>query len=120
MPKRIMLVDDSPILQAAVVEALTRAGFEVAVRGTFDELLEHGVAGYDLILMDVHMPELFGDDVAAVLRHERGIATPIYLYSSLAPEELAERAQAARVDGFISKDISMRALVTRVREILAA
>jgi len=120
MRKRIIVVDDSPILQAAAVEALTGAGFDVAVRGTFDELIAQGVTGYDLILMDVQMPELFGDDVAAVLRHERGIATPIYLFSSLAPEELAERARAARLDGYISKDDGMDALVTRIREILAA
>jgi DNA-binding response OmpR family regulator len=116
--KRILLVEDSPIIQAAAVHALSEAGFTVSARSTFDELIAKGVDGYDLILMDVQMPELFGDDVAMVLRHERNIATPIYLFSSLAPEELEVRAAAARVDGYISKSEGMDYMVTRVREIL--
>lgn len=118
MAKRILLVDDSPILQVAASEALAGAGYEVAVRGTFEEMLEQGVTGYDLILIDVQMPELFGDDVAAVLRHERGVTTPIYLFSSLAPAALAELARAAKVDGYIAKDHGIAALVARVRAIL--
>ena len=118
MAKRILLVDDSPILQVAVGEALTGVGYEVAVRGTFDELIAKGVTGYDLILMDVQMPELFGDDVASVLRNERGVATPIYLFSSLSPTELEELARTAKVDGYIAKDAGIAALVARVREIL--
>jgi DNA-binding response OmpR family regulator len=117
--KRVLLVDDSPIIQAAAVHALTAAGFDVAARSTFDELIAQGVAGYDLILMDVQMPELFGDDVAMVLRSERDITSPIYLFSSLSPEELSARAEAAGVDGFISKQAGMDHLVARVREILA-
>ena len=118
MAKRILLVEDSPIIQAAVTDALGAAGYEVAARSNFDELMAAGVDGFDLILMDVQMPELYGDDVASVLRNERRIATPIYLFSSLAPNELAERAAAAGVDGFIHKGAGLDHLLARVREIL--
>jgi DNA-binding response OmpR family regulator len=118
MPKRILLVEDSPIIQAAAVHALKEAGYDVSARSTFDELIAGGVDGYDLILMDVQMPELFGDDVAMVLRHERGVTTPIYLFSSLDPEELKTRAESARVDGFISKSEGMDHMVSRVGEII--
>jgi DNA-binding response OmpR family regulator len=117
--KRIILVEDSPIIQAAAMYALGQAGYAVSVRASFAELMSQSVSGYDLILMDVQMPELFGDDVAAVLRNERGINTPIYLFSSLSPGELHERARAAKVDGFISKEGGMEELVTRVKQILA-
>ncbi|MBA2540600.1 MAG: response regulator transcription factor [Deltaproteobacteria bacterium] len=116
--KRIILVEDSPIIQAAAVYALGKAGYEVSVRTTFEELMSKSLTGYDLILMDVQMPELFGDDVAAVLRNERGVTTPIYLFSSLSKGELHERAQAAKVDGFISKEGGMEELITRVKQIL--
>ncbi len=116
--KRIILVEDSPIIQAAAVYALAQAGYEVSVRASFEELLSQSVSGYDLFLMDVHMPELYGDDVAAVLRNERGVTTPIYLFSSLSPGELHERAKAAKVDGFISKEGGMEELVMRVKQIL--
>lgn len=116
--KSILLVDDSPLVQSAARLALEEAGFAVATRGTFDELMSEPIEGHDLILMDVQMPELYGDDVAMVLRHERGVTIPIYLFSSLAPAELAERAESARVDGFISKNEDLSQVVARVREIL--
>ncbi|MEJ7596529.1 MAG: response regulator [Kofleriaceae bacterium] len=118
MTKRVLLVEDSPIIQAAAVHALTSAGYQVSARSTFDELLAQGVDGYDLILMDVQMPELYGDDVASVLRNERGITTPIYLFSSLDPSELALRAADAEIDGFIAKSQGVDHLVSCVRQIL--
>lgn len=120
MVKRILVIDDSPIIQAAAKHALVTAGYTVELRGTFDELMSMSLDGFDLILMDVQMPELYGDDVAMVLRHERGVTTPIYLFSTLPEADLAERATSARVDGFISKALGMDHMLVRVREILDA
>ena len=116
--KRILLVDDSPLIRASAAQALDGAGFDVTVRAAFDELLEHGIEGFDLILMDVHMPELYGDDVAFTLRGERGITTPIYLFSSIEDRELAKLAADAGIDGYISKSRGLDELVARVRQIL--
>jgi DNA-binding response OmpR family regulator len=118
MPKRILIVDDSPIILAASQHALVTAGFDVETRVGIDELGDKGCDGFDLILMDIQMPELYGDDVAAVLKHERDVRTPIYLFSTLPEEELATRAGAARVDGYICKAEGVEHLVDRVREIL--
>lgn len=117
--KRILLVDDSPIIQMAAKHALASAGFDVATRTSFDELMTQPIDGFDLLLMDVQMPELFGDDVAMVLRNERGITTPIYLFSTLPPAELEERATSAGIDGFISKALGMAHVVDRVRALLS-
>jgi DNA-binding response OmpR family regulator len=119
MAKRILLVEDSPVIQAAVTNTLAAAGYEVATRSNFNELMAEKIGGFDLILMDVQMPELYGDDVASVLRNERKITTPIYLFSSLPPTELDERAKAAGVDGFIHKGDGLDHLLDRVRTILA-
>jgi DNA-binding response OmpR family regulator len=120
MPKRILIVDDSPMILAASKHALGEAGFEVETRSGIDELGDKGADGFDLILMDVQMPELFGDDVAAVLKLERSVRTPIYLFSTLDEAELEERAREARVDGFISKNEGFAHLVARVRSLLGA
>ncbi|HEY0986148.1 MAG TPA: response regulator [Kofleriaceae bacterium] len=117
-PKRILLVDDSAIIRASTGAALSRAGFDVTVRAAFDELLEGGIEGFDLILMDVHMPELYGDDVAFTLRGQRGITTPMYLFSSIEEKELARLAADAGIDGYISKSDGLDELVERVRKIL--
>ena len=116
--KRILVVDDSPVILTAAKHALTEAGYEVTTRATFDELLDLKLSEYNLILMDIQMPELYGDDVAAVLRNERGVMTPIYLFSSIDQDDLALRAQTARVDGWISKAHGIEGMVERVREIL--
>jgi DNA-binding response OmpR family regulator len=116
--KRILLVDDSALIRASAAQALEGAGYAVTVRAAFDELIEHGHDGFDLILMDVHMPELYGDDVAFTLRGERGVTTPIYLFSSLEERELAKLASDAGIDGYIPKSAGLDELVERVHKIL--
>ena len=117
--KRILLVDDSELIRESAARALSTAGYQVTVRASFDELLEHGFEGFDLILMDVQMPELYGDDVAFTLRGERGVTTPIYLFSSVDETELAQLAADAGVDGYIPKNVGYEELVVRVRKILS-
>jgi CheY-like chemotaxis protein len=116
--KRILIIDDSPVILAAASHVLVQAGFEVDTRTGVADIGDKGATGFDLILMDVQMPELYGDDVAAVLRHERSVATPIYLFSTLPAKELQQRAREAGIDGFISKDIGMEHLVDEVRKII--
>ena len=116
--KRVLIVDDSPLILAAAEHALRDAGFEVSTRTSVSDVGARGAEGFDLILMDVQMPELYGDDVATILRTERGVETPIYLFSTLAEAELRERAREARVDGYISKDAGLEHLVAEVHRIL--
>ena len=117
--KRILIVDDSPLLLDLAKEALELAGYTVLVAQDFSQLASLGEEPkVDLILMDVQMPELYGDDVAMVLREVRGVKTPIYLLSSLSADELAERAHEADIDGYICKRDGIDALVERVTGIL--
>lgn len=119
MPKSILLLDDSEIVRAAAVHCLKGAGYEVTAVSTIDELEENADPGAaDLILLDVEVEQLFGDDVGMVLRKVRGITRPIWLYSSKPDAELAERVADAGLDGFISKNEGLDVLVARVREIL--
>ena len=118
--KRILIVDDSPIILAAAKHALVEAGYDVETRGSVEEVGARGASGFHLILMDVQMPELYGDDVASVLRHEREIKTPIYLFSTLDDAELAQRVAEAHVEGYISKQAGTAHLVSEVRRILGS
>ncbi len=118
MGKRILIVDDSALILAAAKHGLVQAGYEVDTRNGVEDLGAKGTDGFDLILMDVQMPELYGDDVGSVLRNERAVHTPIYLFSTLPAEELRERAQDAKLDGFISKGEGIEHLVAEVKKIL--
>ena len=118
MAKRILIVDDSELILEASRHALAEAGYEVETRVGIEDLGMRGSDGFDLILMDVQMPELFGDDVASVMRHSRSVTTAIYLFSTLPEEELAQRAREAGVNGYISKSQGLESLVSDVKRIL--
>ena len=117
--KTIFVLDDSEIVLELVRTELTEAGFSVHATSDLAELEKlRSSATPDLVLLDVQMPELFGDDIGMVLRDVHKVACPIYLLSSLEPRELTQRAAEAGLDGFISKRDGMAAVVKRVKEIL--
>ena len=116
--KRILLMDDSVVFLDFARAGLEAAGYAVLCAGDLTQLQAVRDQPVDLILMDVQMPEAFGDDVAMTLRFARDIKTPIYLLSSLEDSDLAERARWAKIDGYISKNRGLPAIVAEVRRIL--
>jgi DNA-binding response OmpR family regulator len=111
-------MDDSPIILEATRDALTAVGFSVDTASNLEEFERESVAEHDLILLDVQMPEAFGDDIAMLLRQKRGLRTKIFFLSSLGDRDLGIRVAEAEIDGFISKRGGMDAVVRRVRQIL--
>ena len=119
--KQILIVDDSALVLDMMRAALDAAGYDVLVANDLTQLEEHRQRHRpDLVLMDVQMPEAFGDDVAMVLRAAREVEAPIYLLSTLDEGELRRRAADAEIDGFIPKQMGAAAIVSRVREIIGA
>jgi DNA-binding response OmpR family regulator len=117
--KAILVFDDSPFALALTRAALESAGFIVAIAADLSSFERQRVAfDPDLILVDVQMPEAFGDDVASTLRGWHGVQVPILLVSSLEQGELAHRAQRAKASGYICKGAGMSELVRRCRELL--
>lgn len=117
----VLYFDDS----ALTLEA-TKFGFEdteiaLSTASDLGELqTQLDERSYDLILLDVETPELFGDDVGSIMRGSRGLTVPIYLYSSLDKLELSARAKEAGLDGFICKDVGLPGLIEKVQALLAA
>jgi DNA-binding response OmpR family regulator len=117
--KAILVFDDSPFALALTRAALESAGFTVAIAADLSSFERQRVAfDPDLILVDVQMPEAFGDDVASTLRGWHGVQVPILLVSSLDQSELAGRAQRAQASGYVCKGAGMSELVRRCRELL--
>ena len=118
-PKQILLVDDSLLVLDMMRTAPTAAGYEVLTAADLSQLDHHrGTSRPDLVLMDVQMPEAFGDDVAMVLRAARDVEAPIYLLSTLDEADLKRRAADAEIDGYINKQIGVEAIVKRVQQII--
>lgn len=119
MSKTILILDDSEVVLDVSRKYLEDAGYTVLTASTIDEFEElHKTNTPDLILLDVQMPELFGDDIGLVLRTVRGVDAPIVLFSTLEDQELEQRAREAQLDGFISKNAGLDGLVDAVLKYL--
>jgi CheY-like chemotaxis protein len=97
------------------VEGLRDAGYEAKGApdlAALDALLRE--AEPECVLLDVRMPEMFGDDVLEFLRTEKKLRARLLLFSDLPDAELAERAKAVKADGTVPKSKGMEAIVAAV------
>lgn len=119
MQRRILIVDDSALILSALRAAFEKLGHVVDTAVSLEELEGHRErTSPDIILLDVQMPEAWGDDIATTLRGAYGVSVPIMLMSSIEPEELAQRASDAGV-AWISKRGGLGAVVERAAQILS-
>ena len=71
---------------------------------------------FDLILMDVHMPQLDGPSAARAIRGARGpnAATPILALTADARPQQIDECEAAGMEGYLTKPISLADLLAAV------
>jgi len=108
--RRILLVEDNPINALLARALLTREGCSIdhATRG--DEAIAAVKVGtYDLILMDMRMPGLSGEETARELR-KLGVTTPIVALTANAFEDDRHACLAAGMNDFLVKPLSPDAL----------
>lgn len=116
MAPRVLVIDDSEILLNLTVNALKAAGFDATGAvdlASLDQALAAGPVA--LILVDVNMPEMFGDDVVEFLRSQRRLTSTLLLFSDLPEPELQKRVQTSGADGYIVKGKGIEAAVAEVR-----
>jgi PAS domain S-box-containing protein len=118
---RILLAEDNLVNQNLVVRLLGKAGHNVVVAGNGKEALaalaKAGPGAFDLVLMDVQMPEMDGFEAAAAIRKkERGTGThlPIVAMTAHAMKGDRERCLAAGMDGYLPKPVKREELIDAV------
>ena len=119
MAARVLVIDDSPMTVDLLKGALANAGIEADAASdlaTLDTRLN--AQTYELVLVDVNMPEMYGDDVVEFLRATRQIKATLLLYSDLPEPELEKKATASGADGFITKSSGLEAAVDRIAQAL--
>ncbi len=120
-PKRILLIDDDAVILELFRTVLSAEGYQVNTAQNLAELdrrLHAFDERPDLVLVDVQMPELNGDEIALMLRTVRNVKVPLFLVSSLDDDVLAERAADVGATGFISKAAGLGVLTRKVNEVL--
>jgi len=114
----IVVLDDSATVLAMVRLGLERLGFSVCTAADASELVAEDVRRAALVVVDVQMEQVFGDDVVQFLRDCWQVVAPIYLYSSIPRDELARRASRSGATGFVSKSDGVGKLVAEVQRVL--
>ena len=112
---RVLLVEDNPVNALLAKALLTHEGCSVDRAATGKEAVEAGAnAPYDLILMDLRMPDMDGLTAARALRG-RGVATPIVALTANSFEEDRHACLAAGMNDFLTKPLSPAALKQALR-----
>lgn len=117
--KRILLVDDEQDLLDILRFNLEAEGYSVDAATSAEEALEAGVAGYDLILLDVMMGGMSGFRMAEKVHGDsRTEEIPIIFLTARDTEEDRLRGFRLGGDDYISKPFSIRELLARVKAVL--
>jgi len=107
-PARMLLVEDNPVNQKVATQLLRRLGYDPAVAaGGAEALAILREKSFDLVLMDVEMPDMDGPTTAARIRREipRENQPVIASLTAHAMSGDRERALAAGMDEYITKPL---------------
>jgi PAS domain S-box-containing protein len=103
----ILLAEDNPVNQRVAVRILEKHGYRVAVAANGREALESlERRAYDLVLMDIHMPEMTGLEAAAAIRAREKLSgehVPIIALTAGEVDADREKYLAAGMDGYVAK-----------------
>jgi CheY-like chemotaxis protein len=125
-PLRILLAEDNPVNQKVAARILERMGYRVDVVGDgIEALVAVDAINYDLILMDVQMPEMDGLEATRRIRElppKSGRRPQIVAMTASALESDRQAAFDAGMDDFVGKPVrieDLQNLVMRAAEALA-
>jgi PAS domain S-box-containing protein len=123
---RVLLVEDNKVNQVVAARLLEKRGHTVVIAGNGRHALaaldEPGGGGFDLILMDVQMPEMDGFEATGIIRaREKSSATrvPIIAMTAHAMKGDEERCLAAGMDGYLSKPIRVEQLFATIDRVIS-
>lgn len=124
---RILVIDDNEINRTIMTEHCANWGYDcVAVEsgGLGIQFLEYAAAEHqaaiDLIVLDFHMPEMSGADVAHAIRQNPMISdTPILILSSVDQADELDQLADFKIEGHLSKPARSKLLQSTINSIVA-
>ena len=121
MIKTILCVEDDRFIGEMYVRSLQKAGYDVTwvVDGN-DGLVAARNQNFDLIILDLMLPEQRGDQILDALRNNNVDLVPnskILIMTNFEEDEASRRSVMSRVDGYLIKaDITPRNLIEVVKQ----
>ncbi|WP_137180173.1 response regulator transcription factor CtrA [Roseomonas sp. AR75] len=115
---RVLLVEDDTIVARGVSLALKAASMIVDTADTGEESLELArLYDYDIIILDLMLPDMEGYEVVRRLRASR-IETPVLILSGLTRPQAKVRGFGMGADDYITKPFDQQELVARIQAIV--
>ena len=115
MPKKILIVDDEADTLKSIKTVLEKEGFNVDCANNGEECIEKTKEDkYSLILIDIYMPGMSGEEMFKALRKTINHLTPL-AYVTIKPKSSVD---VTDIDGFIQKPFKNKELIGEVKRIL--
>jgi two-component system, sensor histidine kinase and response regulator len=122
-PLRILLAEDNAINQKVVAGMLASGGHQVVVVDNGQQAVEAVQRQvFDVVLMDIQMPEMNGLEATAAIRErerDRGGRLPIIAMTAHAMTGDRERCLAAGMDGYVAKPIRIADMFSTIAAVVA-
>lgn len=116
----ILVVDDDPDLCQSAVYTLTELGAQAqsAASGkSAVELICGDASRFDIVLMDLQMPDMNGIEATRQIRKHTSTGIPVIIISAYDWADFEQEAENAGVNGFIAKPLFKSTLFYRIRQI---
>jgi diguanylate cyclase (GGDEF)-like protein len=118
---KVLVVDDDATARILLRAALRQADFEVglAVCGE-DALRRFRDQAWDLVMLDVQMPDLSGHEVCAAMRAQAGELLPIVMVTGMEDVDSVQQAYDSGATDFIAKPVNHALIAHRVKYLMRA
>ena len=120
--KKILIIEDEQFISELYVRSLTKAGYEVKVVVDGQEALSVAQTNtFDIILLDIMLPNITGTEILARLRNKQEtpqLKSKIIITTNLEVDEQHRMAMETQADGYIVKaEITPKELVSYLDQI---
>lgn len=111
----ILAIEDDWTVGMVLEHVLETAGYEVqVVRGVSDGRGALSRGSFDLVLLDLNLPDGNGFELLRAIREDLGSSTPIVVLSGMRQEETVVKGLRLGADDYVSKPFSPPELLARV------
>ena len=115
---RLLLIEDEPTTAKAIELMLTTEGFNVYSTDLGEEGLDLGkLYDYDIILLDLNLPDMHGYEVLKKLRVAK-VQTPVLILSGIAEMDSKIRSFGFGADDYVTKPFHRDELVARIHAVV--
>ena len=113
--RRVLVIDDEPRIRSFLTRALSAAGFAVTGAATGPQGLKSALSDHpDLVLLDLELPGLSGEQVLRHLQRQRPGQT-VLVWSATVDPDAERRCLTLGACGYLRKPLPIQELVSRIR-----